>query len=57
MSIFNYVKTVPKSNISDQNSSGNINTGFRNGETKTRYFLKAGKFAKNSNYFTPQPAM
>ena len=58
MSLFNYFKKVPKSIISKQNSSGNISSGSR-GEPGERYPPppKPGKFAKDGEQFTHQPAM
>ena len=56
MSLFNYFKTVPKSNISNQNSSGNISSGSGGGTGETLP-PKPGKFAKDGEQFTPQPAM
>ena len=60
MSLFNYFKKVPKSNISNQNSSGNISSGFGGGGTGGTLHThtpKPGKFAKDGKQFMPQPAM
>ena len=58
MSLFNYFKKVPKSNISNQNSSGNISSGSR-GKPGERFPPppKPGKLVKDGEQFTPQSAM
>ena len=57
MSLFNYFIKVPKSNISNQNSSGNISSGSRGMNRGNVTLPKPRKFANDGEQFTPQPAM